>query len=60
MAKITRPGTVRSGFFVCLIHGSNANNERTIFMNVPDNVPDTKARLNPPVFYTASGLVILL
>ncbi|KUJ71058.1 choline BCCT transporter BetT [Thiomicrospira sp. WB1] len=29
-------------------------------MNVPDNLPETRARLNPPVFYTASGLVLLL
>ncbi|MDR9499136.1 MAG: choline BCCT transporter BetT [Hydrogenovibrio sp.] len=29
-------------------------------MNVPDKTPKTPARLNPPVFYTASGLVILL
>jgi choline/glycine/proline betaine transport protein len=31
-----------------------------MFMNVPDNLPETRARLNPPVFYTASGLVLLL
>lgn len=29
-------------------------------MNVPDDLPKNQARLNPPVFYTASGLVLLL